>query len=116
MPKKQQMSTLPTADLDEYKTLGLDSPESDIEMKSASVKSDIEELEKLFKDKTKNAIAIFNSALKVCIDNNPNALLHEAAEYGKKELVVEILKVNRDSINFYDSSRFNGITFGNCRG
>ena len=53
-------------------------------MKSTSVKSDIDELAKLLKDKTKDGIAIFNSALKVCIENNPNALLHEAAEHGKK--------------------------------
>ncbi len=68
-------------------------------MKPASVKSDIEELEVLFKDKTKSSIKAFNSALKVCIENNPTALLHEAAEHGKKELVIAILKVNRDSID-----------------
>lgn len=68
-------------------------------MKPASVKSDIEELEVLFKDKTKSGIKAFNSALKVCIENNPTALLHEAAEHGKKDLVIEILKLNPDSIN-----------------
>lgn len=105
--RKEEMPTLPTADLDEYKTSGPDSPDSDVEMKSASVKSDIEELAKLFKDKTKDGIAIFNSALKVCIENNPTALLHEAAEHGKKDLVVEILKVNRDSI---DSTNPQGLS------
>ncbi|MCC8462081.1 MAG: ankyrin repeat domain-containing protein [Rickettsia endosymbiont of Ecitomorpha arachnoides] len=95
--KKQQIPTLSTSALD--KSPGPDSPDSDIEMKSTSVKSDIDELAKLLKDKTKDGIAIFNSALKVCIENNPNALLHEAAEHGKKKLVIEILKVNRDSIN-----------------
>ncbi|BBJ31193.1 hypothetical protein RAS_03020 [Rickettsia asiatica] len=67
--RKQKMSTLPTSDLDKYKTPGPNSPDSDIAMKSASVKSDIEELEQLFKDTTKDGIAIFNSALKVCIEN-----------------------------------------------
>lgn len=38
---------------------------------------------------------------------NPNALLHEAAEHGKKELAVEILKVNRDSI---DSTTLQGVS------
>lgn len=80
--KKQQIPTLSTSALD--KSPGSDSPDSDIEMKSTSVKSDIDELAKLLKDKTKDGIAIFNSALKVCIENNPNALLHEAAEHGKK--------------------------------
>ena len=95
---KQKIPTLPTADLDEYKTSGPESPDSDVEMKSASVKSDIEELTKLFKNKTKSGIKAFESALKVCLENNPTALLHEAAEHGKKDLVVEILKVNRESI------------------
>ena len=97
--RKQKIPTLPTSDLSQYKTPSLNSPDSDREMKSVSVKSDIEELEKLFEDKTDDGITIFESALKVCIENNSNALLHEAAEQGKKDLVIEILKVNRNSID-----------------
>ncbi|GAA5252984.1 ankyrin repeat domain-containing protein [Candidatus Rickettsia kedanie] len=52
----------------------------------------------LFKDKTKSGIKAFNSVLKVCFEKNSNALLPEAAEQGKKDLVIGILKVNRDSI------------------
>ena len=80
--EKTKIPTLSTSALD--KSPGPGSPDSDIEMKSTSVKSDIDEMAKLLKDKTKDRIAIFNSALKVCIENNPNALLHEAAEHGKK--------------------------------
>jgi len=96
---KQQIPTLPTSDLNQYQTPSLNSPGSDREMKSVSVKSDIEELEKLFEDKTKGGIAIFKSALKISLENNPNALLHEAAKHGNKDLVVEILKLNPKSIN-----------------
>jgi len=103
---KGQIPTLSTSDLNKYKNSGLNSPGSDREMKSASVKSDIEELEKLFKDKTDEGIVIFKSALKVCLENNPNALLHEAAEHGKKDLVLEILKVNIKSINSITSNGF----------
>ncbi|WP_040257066.1 ankyrin repeat domain-containing protein [Rickettsia hoogstraalii] len=105
--RKQKIPTLPTSDLSQYKTPSLNSPDSEREMKPASVKSDIEELEVLFKDKTKSGIKDFNSALKVCIENNPTALLHEAAEHGKKELVIAILKVNRDSI---DSKTLQGLS------
>ncbi|MCX4083352.1 ankyrin repeat domain-containing protein [Rickettsia hoogstraalii] len=105
--RKQKIPTLPTSDLSQYKTPSLNSPDSEREMKPASVKSDIEELEVLFKDKTKSGIKAFNSALKVCIENNPTALLHEATEHGKKELVIAILKVNRDSI---DSKTLQGLS------
>ncbi|MFP3012756.1 MAG: ankyrin repeat domain-containing protein [Rickettsia sp.] len=105
--RKQEIPTLPTSDLSQYKTPSLNSPDSEREMKPASVKSDIEELEVLFKDKTKSGIKAFNSALKVCIENNPTALLHEAVEHGKKELVIAILKVNRDSI---DSKILQGLS------
>ncbi|WP_032139399.1 hypothetical protein [Rickettsia tamurae] len=106
--RKQKIPTLLTSDLSQYKTPSLDSPDSEREMKYASVKSDIDELGELFKDKIKDGIAIFNSTLKVCIENNSTALLHEAAEHGKKELVVAILKVNRDSI---DSTTPQGLSF-----
>ncbi|ABV74586.1 Ankyrin repeat [Rickettsia akari str. Hartford] len=96
--RKQTVPTLYTSDVSQYKTPRLNALDSEREMKPASVKTDIEALEVLFKDKTKSGIKAFNSALKVYLDNNSNALLHEAVEQGKKDLVIEILKVNRDSI------------------
>ena len=68
--RKQQIPTLPTSDLNQYKTPNLNSPDSDREMKSASVKSDIEELEKL----SKSVIKAFKSALQVFLESNPNVL------------------------------------------
>ncbi len=59
--KKQTVPALPTSDLSQYKTPSLNSLDSDKEMKSVSVKSDIEELEKLFEDKTDDGITIFES-------------------------------------------------------
>ncbi|WP_218460225.1 ankryin [Rickettsia sp. TH2014] len=43
--RKQKIPTLSTSVLSQYKTPSLDSPDSEREMKPASVKSDIEELE-----------------------------------------------------------------------
>ena len=113
--RKQKIPTLPISDLEKNKIPSLNPPGSEREMKSTSVKSDIDELAKLLKDKTKDGIAIFNSALKVCIENNPNALLHEAAEHGKK-IGSRDLKSKSGFYKFYNSSGFISLTFGSCRG
>ncbi|AFC71602.1 hypothetical protein [Rickettsia australis] len=57
--RKQTVPILPTSDLSQYKTPSLNSLDSEREMKPASVNSDIEELEVLFKDKTKSGIKAF---------------------------------------------------------